>query len=321
MVEYDRLIAQTALKIDAIKLWPKDGPFLWASGYHMPIYNDNRRFLGDAAHRMMIAEGMKKTIDDEGISFDYVAGTSTAGIAPAASLAQLIDVPLAIQHEYDVYLFDAAVLSVLGIRSEMGISDLVVSTCPFGIPPAVREANNKGKPFAYVRQKKKDHGLGKQIEGTIYPGQEAHIFDIHQGDSYIDVAQYAVEEAGAIVRSSSSCRTSGLLEPIDVSGRRILQIEDLVSTGGSCVKEIEEYRKRGAQVTHCISIFSYGLEKALEEFDAAEVNLLPLLTYPVLLEEAVAAKVIPKDSVEMLADWRAAPFAWGEKNGYPPVKK
>ena len=44
---YGPQLAKGAFELGAIRLSPKD-PFTWASGYRMPIYNDNRQFLAKA---------------------------------------------------------------------------------------------------------------------------------------------------------------------------------------------------------------------------------------------------------------------------------
>jgi orotate phosphoribosyltransferase len=86
-------LAKISLEIGAIKINPKS-PFTWASGYRMPLYNDNRMLLGNADHRTLIAEGMKAIIETENIQVDTVAGVATAGIPHATSLANLIKLPL-----------------------------------------------------------------------------------------------------------------------------------------------------------------------------------------------------------------------------------
>ena len=86
-------LAKISLEIGAIKINPKN-PFTWASGYRMPLYNDNRMLLGNADHRALIAEGMKTIIEKEGVQVDTVAGVATAGIPHATSLANLIKLPL-----------------------------------------------------------------------------------------------------------------------------------------------------------------------------------------------------------------------------------
>lgn len=86
-------LAKTALTIGAIRINTQD-PFTWASGYRMPIYNDNRLLLGNADHRLFIAKGFQSLLEDKKIVADVVAGTATAGIPPATTLADLIKTPL-----------------------------------------------------------------------------------------------------------------------------------------------------------------------------------------------------------------------------------
>ena len=57
-------LAKISLEIGAIKINSKN-PFTWASGYRMPLYNDNRMLLGNAGHRTLIAEGMKAIIQKD----------------------------------------------------------------------------------------------------------------------------------------------------------------------------------------------------------------------------------------------------------------
>lgn len=86
-------LAKISLEIGAIKINSKN-PFTWASGYRMPLYNDNRMLLGNAEHRTLIAEGMKAIIEKEDVRVDTIAGVATAGIPHATSLANLIKLPL-----------------------------------------------------------------------------------------------------------------------------------------------------------------------------------------------------------------------------------
>ncbi len=92
MTTSDKL-AETALQIGAIQI-NTDDPFTWASGYRMPIYNDNRLLLGNAGHRLAIAQGFQSLLKAQNIEADVVAGTATAGIPHATTLADLIKTPL-----------------------------------------------------------------------------------------------------------------------------------------------------------------------------------------------------------------------------------
>lgn len=84
--DYAALLAEKALENGAIRLSP-DNPFTWASGYRMPIYNDNRQFLADWKSRAMIADAFADMLQAEGYDPANIAGTSTAGIPHATTLA------------------------------------------------------------------------------------------------------------------------------------------------------------------------------------------------------------------------------------------
>ena len=92
MPNFAQALALVALEIRAIKLSPKQ-PFTWASGYRMPIYNDNRMLLGDYKHRALVADGFVSLIAEHKIDFTVVAGTVTAGISPGTTLADRTQKP------------------------------------------------------------------------------------------------------------------------------------------------------------------------------------------------------------------------------------
>ncbi|MDH5762514.1 MAG: orotate phosphoribosyltransferase, partial [Nitrospinota bacterium] len=68
-------LAKISLEIGAIKIDSRN-PFTWASGYRMPLYNDNRLLLGHPDHRHLVAEAMKTIIDKEKIQTDVVGGVA-----------------------------------------------------------------------------------------------------------------------------------------------------------------------------------------------------------------------------------------------------
>jgi orotate phosphoribosyltransferase len=91
--EIARKLALTAFEIQAIK-FNTTTPFTWASGYKMPIYNDNRRLISSFQHRLLVVSGLKELIKLRGITFDVVGGIATAGIPHATSLADTMRSPL-----------------------------------------------------------------------------------------------------------------------------------------------------------------------------------------------------------------------------------
>ena len=88
-----RKIAEDLLKIRAVFLRPEE-PFVWASGIRAPIYCDNRLTLSDAAVRLDVENALAQLIREHYPSCESVMGTSTAGIAHAAIVATILDLPM-----------------------------------------------------------------------------------------------------------------------------------------------------------------------------------------------------------------------------------
>lgn len=86
-------IAKDLLKIKAVFLRP-DEPFTWASGIKSPIYCDNRLVLSDHAVRTDVEEGLMGLIREHYPEAEVLMGTSTAGIAHAAIVAQMMELPM-----------------------------------------------------------------------------------------------------------------------------------------------------------------------------------------------------------------------------------
>ena len=86
-------LSKMALESGALRLNP-DTPFTWASGYKMPIYNDNRLLLGKAEYRSFIAKVFEEYMDTSVEKIDVIAGTATAGIPHATTLADSLGKPL-----------------------------------------------------------------------------------------------------------------------------------------------------------------------------------------------------------------------------------
>ncbi len=101
-------------------------------------------------------------------------------------------------------------------------------------------------------------------------------------------------------------RVEGLLE----AGRRVLVVEDLVTTGGSVLDTVAALRQEGAVVEHVLAIFSYGLARTEETFAQVQVSLHPLTTLPVLLEVATAEGYISPAERAMTVEWATDPVAW-----------
>jgi len=86
-------IAKILLQAKAVTLSPKD-PYTFVSGIKSPIYCDNRLLISFPDYRTEVVDAYLKTIKDNNLEFDVLAGTSTAGIAWAAWLAEKLNKPM-----------------------------------------------------------------------------------------------------------------------------------------------------------------------------------------------------------------------------------
>ena len=89
----EKLIAKDLLSIKAVFFRPEE-PFTWASGIKSPIYCDNRLTLTAPEVRILIEEGLAKTVKEQYPECEVLMGTSTAGIAHAAITGHLLDMPM-----------------------------------------------------------------------------------------------------------------------------------------------------------------------------------------------------------------------------------
>lgn len=99
----------------------------------------------------------------------------------------------------------------------------------------------------------------------------------------------------------------GQLEP----GKKVVMLEDLISTGGSSLKSAKAVEAAGATVIGMAAIFTYGFETASKNFEAASIPLVTLSNYSVLAEVAQEKGYINAESFESLKSWREAPEVWG----------
>ena len=98
-------------------------------------------------------------------------------------------------------------------------------------------------------------------------------------------------------------RIEGKLEP----GARVVVVEDLISTGGSCIDVVEALREAGAEVLGIASIFTYGLQKGLDRLAAANVTNYSLSNFDAVCQIAADEGKIRPEDIERLKKFRANP--------------
>ena len=98
-------------------------------------------------------------------------------------------------------------------------------------------------------------------------------------------------------------RIEGRLE----AGQKVVVIEDLISTGGSCIEVVEALREAGAEVLGIVSIFTYGMKKGLERLEKAGVKNVSLTDFDTIARIAAREEYIRPEDVERLIAFRNNP--------------
>lgn len=104
-----------------------------------------------------------------------------------------------------------------------------------------------------------------------------------------------------------------LIEGYYESGHSVVVIEDLISTGKSSLNAVEALRGAGLKVKGMVAIFSYNLDKAIENFKKAKCQLITLSDYDELIHQAVHNNYISEKDLKSLVKWREDPEKWGLK--------
>ena len=198
-------VAKNLLKIKAVFLKPND-PFTWASGIKSPIYCDNRLTLSYVDVRDVVENGLVEVIKNYYPDVEVIMGTSTAGIAHAAYVSEILRLPM-----------------------------------------------------GYVRGGAKDHGRGNQIEGVV------------------------------------------------PTGKKVVVIEDLISTAGSSIEVVDVLREAGAEVLGIASIFTYGLAKGLKRLEEANVINHSLSNFEVLIKVDAEEGYISEADINKLIKFQSNP--------------
>lgn len=87
-------------------------------------------------------------------------------------------------------------------------------------------------------------------------------------------------------------------------GKKVVVIEDLISTGGSSITAVNALKEAGAEVLGVVAIFTYGLKKADELFNEAGIPFYTLSDYNELIEVAKDNGEISEQDIKTLVEWR-----------------
>ncbi|MES2647160.1 MAG: orotate phosphoribosyltransferase [Bacteroidota bacterium] len=94
-------------------------------------------------------------------------------------------------------------------------------------------------------------------------------------------------------------------------GKKVLVIEDLVSTGKSSLQVVDVLKAAGMQIEGMVSIFNYGFPVAEKAFEDANIKFRSLTNYESLIQLAVEKGMVSGEQENLLMQWRTDPAGWG----------
>lgn len=94
------------------------------------------------------------------------------------------------------------------------------------------------------------------------------------------------------------------------AGKKVLVMEDLISTGKSSLQVCEVLQKEGMEVVGMVSIFTYGFPQAEEAFKNAGITNISLTNYEALAQLAIQKNIIEESQLKTLLNWRSDPENW-----------
>ena len=151
-------------------------------------------------------------------------------------------------------------------------------------------------------RKEVEHGLAALIR-EYHPDAEVLMGTATAGIAHAALTAELLGLPMGYVRSGAKDhgrgnRIEGRLE----KGQKVVVIEDLISTAGSCIEVVEALREAGAEVLGVASIFTYGMQKGLDRLAAAGVVNYSLSNLDVLAEVAAEEGYIrPEDKARLIA--------------------
>ena len=103
-----------------------------------------------------------------------------------------------------------------------------------------------------------------------------------------------------------------MIEGDVLTGKRVVVIEDLISTGKSSLQAVEALREAGYDVAGLAAIFTYEFDIATENFNEAKCPFVTLSNYSALIKYAEQNQYITPDDALLLKQWRENPSVWGQ---------
>jgi len=175
-----------------------------------------------------------------------------------------------------------------GIKSPVYCDNRLILTAPEArliVESAIAETVKREYPECEVL-------MGTSTAGIAHAAIAGHLLNMPMG--YV---------RGSAKDHGRNNRIEGKLE----KGQKVVVVEDLISTGGSCIDVVDALREAGAEVLGIVSIFTYNMQKGKDRLAAANVKNISLTDFDAIAEVAAEQNYIRKEDVARLLKFRDNP--------------
>lgn len=151
-----------------------------------------------------------------------------------------------------------------------------------------------------------------EVINEFYPNVEVLMGTSTAGIPHAAIVGHLMDLPAGYVRGGKKDHgRSNQIEGKLSEGEKVVVIEDLISTAGSCCETVETLRKAGAYVLGVASIFTYGMKKGLENLAAHNIENHSLSDLDTLVEVAVDTGYIKPDDKNRILSFRENPADTG----------
>ena len=152
-----------------------------------------------------------------------------------------------------------------------------------------------------------ENGLAEVIRRE-YPDVEVLMGTSTAGIAHAAIVGHLMGLPMGYVRGSAKDHGRGnQIEGRLEKGQKVVVVEDLISTAGSCIEVVNVLREAGAEVLGIASIFTYGMQKGLDRLAAAGVKNVSLTNLDAVAEVAAREGYIRPEDVARVLKFRDNP--------------
>ena len=106
------------------------------------------------------------------------------------------------------------------------------------------------------------------------------------------------------------------IEGVLKEGQKVVVIDDLISTGGSVLNAVRAVNNAGGKVIGVVSVFTYDLPAAEQNFMANGLKYYSVTDYMTLIKVAKENDQISVDHLKSLQEWRKDPLSWSKEHAF-----